>query len=133
MYSKGSLSSGVSALMQVNKRSKAKNHSDSSFLSFRAQRPEPNALFPKPSAITCDECGRIKQDICRLFGLSMISSMQISGRPFHQDLKLSCEAFLLSAAARSHFPFTLITVLIKWRFSPNLTDLPQRNMHRHSP
>lgn len=69
-------------------------------------------IVPPPTAITCDECVRIKQDICRLFGLSMISSMQICGIPFHQDLMLSCQGLFFpsfspfSATASSDFPFT---------------------------
>ncbi len=63
-------------------------------LDLHAQRPKPEEckhIVPPPTAITCDECVRIKQEICRLFGLSMISSMQISGIPFHHDLMLSCQ------------------------------------------
>lgn len=107
-------------------------------LDLRAQRPEPgrnaNALFPPPTAITCDECVRIKQDICRLFGLSLISSMQISGIPFHQDLMLSClmlfflSPFFCSSKLRFSFHILpLITVLIKRHSSRHLTDFPKES------
>ena len=71
-----------------------RNHLDRlSFCTKTRTKEECRVTAPPPTAITCDTFVRIKQDICRLFGLSMISSMQISGIQLYQDLMFSCQGF----------------------------------------
>lgn len=54
---------------------------------------ECRVIAPPHSAITFDVFVRIKQEFCRFFGLSMISSTHISGTYFYQDLMLSYQSF----------------------------------------
>lgn len=102
---------------------------------------ECRVIAPPHSAITFDVFVRIKQEFCRLFGLSMISSTHISGTYFYQDLMLSYQSFptvffFFLSLSLSLFPFQhwltfsfdilpLITASVKIHSSHHLTYFPK--------